>query len=501
MASQDFVSTVTLSDDQKASLMDLEPAFEHLLRDVGLEENTILALRHCRIKDRETFTGLADAPEELRSIASDLGIDLTSGGMPHKREFSKVLMAWKRTKVQTEVKTSTEALQRQHGEPVRMLPEDWTSVIVKFKSKYGSNLQEEELPAQAYFEEFQEKLAAGMLQAEPLDQVISQAEAEEQDRKKPDPPRQYGMHLNATLTIQTRRRYTSSRPKNLEELRQKYDVLSNCWLLGQQRQPGRALYSDVDSNTFPRILKELLGKNNFSLQKELEGQPLVAPPWGHCLSYEYELRREAYKRCWEQCMGFNAAWWGTYADTEHRMLHWLQLVSLANSVPQVPPQTIASLVQKEVAAQLKRSSTDRSRTPRLNKGSGKGRPQLAAPQQLAHQCRQLLRNKTRRVTRRQRARDHQQARYGPCVTFSAGVQRSRACFMQTEGTESVFHSRTVVVRTLLAYVNTSALVAAATVVTTSASACSPSWLPFPERALRLLLINSSLLLLLRRAIL
>ena len=317
MTSQDFVSTVALTDDQKASLMDLEPAFEHLLRDVGLEENTILALRHCRIKDRETFTGLADAPEELRSIASDLGIDLTSGGMPHKREFSKVLMAWKRTKVQTEVGTSTEALQRQHGEPVRMLPEDWTSVIVKFKSKYGSNLQEEELPAQAYFEEFQEKLAAGMLQAEPLDQVISQAEAEEQDRKKPDPPRQYGMHLNATLTIQTRRRYTSSLPKNLEELRQKYDVLSNCWLLGQQRQPGRALYSDVDSNTFPRILKELLGKKNFSLKKELEGQPLVAPPWGHCLSYEYELRREAYKRC------------------------------------------------------------------RLNKGSGKGRPQLAAPQQLA----------------------------------------------------------------------------------------------------------------------
>ena len=113
-------------------------------------------------------------------------------------------------KAQVEVKTSTEALQRQHGEPVRMLPEDWTSVIVKFKSKYGSNLQEEELPAQAYFEEFQEKLAAGMLQAEPLDQVISQAEAEEQDRKKPDPPRQYGMHLNATLTIQTRRRYIAA---------------------------------------------------------------------------------------------------------------------------------------------------------------------------------------------------------------------------------------------------------------------------------------------------
>ena len=307
-----FTSSLALTDAQKASLAELEPAFEHLLRDVGLDGSTMCAIRHCRINDRETFTDLADSPEVLRTIAD--------GGMPHKREYSKVLMAWKRTKAQVEVKTSTEALQRQHGEPVRMLPEDWTSIIVKFKSKYGTNLQEEELPAQAYFEEFQEKLAAGMLQAEPLDQVISQAEAEEQDRKKPDPLRQCGMHLNATLTIQTRRRYSSSLPKNLEELRQKFDVLSNCWLLGQQRQPGRALYSDVGSGTFPRILKELLGKKNFA-QERARGKPLDAPPWAHCLSYEHELRREAYKRCREQSVGFNAAWWGTYADTEHRMLH------------------------------------------------------------------------------------------------------------------------------------------------------------------------------------
>ena len=346
MAAQDYTSTLYLTDEQKSSLPQLEPAFEHLIRDVGVAEDTIYALRHCRIEDRETFTGLADTPEELKTIASDLGINLTDGGMPHKREYAKVLTAWKRTKAQVEVKTSTEALQRQHGEPVRMLAEDWTSVFVKFKSKYGANLQEEELPAQAYFEDFQEKLAAGMLQAEPLDQVISQAEAEEQDWKKPDPPRQYGMHLNATLTIQTRRRYSSTMPKNIEELRQKYDVLSNCWLLGQQRQPGRALYSDVDSSTFPRILKELLGKNNFALKKELEGQPLVAPPWPHCLSYEYELRREAYKRCRERGMGFNAAWWSAYSDTEHRMLHWLQLVSLTNSAPAVPQQSLASLVQK-----------------------------------------------------------------------------------------------------------------------------------------------------------
>ena len=157
-----------------------------------------------------------------------------------------------------------------------------------------------------------------MLQAGPLDQVISQAEAEEQDSKKPDPPRQYGIHLNAALTIRTRRRYASTLPANCEELRAKYDVLSNS---------GRAFHSDVDTTTFPQILKELLGKKSFALKKELDGKPLVAPPWSHCLSYEDELRREAYKKCCEQNIGFSTAWWQTYGGSEHRMLHWLQLVS------------------------------------------------------------------------------------------------------------------------------------------------------------------------------
>ena len=104
MASQDFVSTTVLSEVQQSALIDLEPAFEHLLRDVGLEEGTILALRHCRINDREMFTGLADTREELRGISDDVGESTPS-----------FLMAWKRTKAQVDVKTSTEALQKQHG--------------------------------------------------------------------------------------------------------------------------------------------------------------------------------------------------------------------------------------------------------------------------------------------------------------------------------------------------------------------------------------------------
>ena len=149
------------------------------------------------------------------------------------------------------MKVSTEALQRQHGEPVTMLPKDWTSVIVQFKKKVGSHLQDEELPAQFHYEDFQERQSAGMLRAKRLDQVISSAEAEKQDTQRPDPPRQYGMHLNAQLTLQTWKKYSNVAPKNIEELRAKHQVM---WLLAQFRQPGLSVFSDLEPTSFQKFL-------------------------------------------------------------------------------------------------------------------------------------------------------------------------------------------------------------------------------------------------------
>ena len=94
-------------------------------------------------------------------------------------------MAGKRTKVL--VGNAPEAVRRVHH------LDDTTGLHIRDKSKPSSARKlEEELQAQAYFEEFQEKLAEGMLQAQLPEQIVTQAVAEDQDRKKPEPPRQYG---------------------------------------------------------------------------------------------------------------------------------------------------------------------------------------------------------------------------------------------------------------------------------------------------------------------
>ena len=64
---------------------DLERAFENLLRTLNVDESLINALRINMITDRETFIGLDDSEAGFKSIGPDLGIDLTNGGLAHKK--------------------------------------------------------------------------------------------------------------------------------------------------------------------------------------------------------------------------------------------------------------------------------------------------------------------------------------------------------------------------------------------------------------------------------
>ena len=178
-------------------------------------------------------------------------------------------------------------------------------------------------------------------------------------------------------------------------------------------------------------------------------------------------------------------------------------MSLANSVPQTPQQSIAGLVQKEVVAQLKGSartgaarhvSTREAEKVRNTSQHRSSSLFLVSRRHRLH--RRLLRRGTERARGRNRRkfRDHQQARRGPCETSSEEARKFRTCSTGTEAMASALPFKMATVRTRLVFVSMCVLVAEATAVTISASACSLSWLPSPKLHFRLLLIQFLLLL-------
>ena len=115
------------------------------------------------------------------------------------------------------------------------------------------------------------------------------------------------------------------------------------------------------------FLKILLNKRNFNMKKEVDGQLLAQPRWSHCLSCEYELRKEACKKCHTM-----SALQSTYEDNEH----WVHLVATANSAK----ENDAKVARLEREVQELRSMDGRSRSPRMQPRQ-KALP--APPQQLA----------------------------------------------------------------------------------------------------------------------
>ena len=76
-----FTSTISIPAAQLADAPQLEPAFEHLLRNSSVHESVIGTLRVNAITDRDTFVNMFDSEAALKEGASDLGFDLSAGGL------------------------------------------------------------------------------------------------------------------------------------------------------------------------------------------------------------------------------------------------------------------------------------------------------------------------------------------------------------------------------------------------------------------------------------
>ena len=132
---------------------------EALLRSVSLCEQLITAFRVQDVADRELFVALDTPEESLRETCKEaFGID-SSKGFAHKRELGKIVTAWNNAKVHNDTKLKLDAVARAHGEPVSRLCSDWEDLIFAFKAKFGTHLHDTALPAQSYFEGFEERLA------------------------------------------------------------------------------------------------------------------------------------------------------------------------------------------------------------------------------------------------------------------------------------------------------------------------------------------------------
>ena len=69
----EYVSTLTFTEEQKTPAPNLEPSFEHFLRNRSAHEPIITTFRVNEITDRDTFVNMFDSEATLNMSAADLG--------------------------------------------------------------------------------------------------------------------------------------------------------------------------------------------------------------------------------------------------------------------------------------------------------------------------------------------------------------------------------------------------------------------------------------------
>ena len=165
----------------------------------------------------------------------------------HKLEQSRLFTAWSAGKVQAEAKLKVDACHKAHGDPTQMLTADWLGLVDQFKR----NMELTFMIRYSLLNPISKvlRIADGQLSAETLSHVMSLHEEDRQRAQRPEASRQLGLHLDSTLTKQTREKYKSTMPLTSEGLRDKYAVMTNMWLLAQMRQRGRTMYQDLTKDT------------------------------------------------------------------------------------------------------------------------------------------------------------------------------------------------------------------------------------------------------------
>ena len=134
--------------------------------------------------------------------------------------------------------------------------------------------------------------------------------------------RQYDTHLDAKLTVITKRHHVGTVPKDIEQMRKKYAVLSNSWL-----------FSHTSGNHAAQCLEYTSGQQDLQhgeSHARLFGTP--ASFTGHIApTMKCGVRTEADELTRPRGMGIKEALWTFVKDNEHRTEHGVQSVAMANS--------------------------------------------------------------------------------------------------------------------------------------------------------------------------
>ena len=275
--------------DVEALLKNMDSEFVYLLDDGSIPRELQAKLSELGFTDLTVFAKLEDVPAEARKIfKADLDLDDTNRGA-YNALVARLMAVWEAANKRGEKRRAEEA-ERKAGDLPRTLPKARHLELQRaFEAKHRE-LKEADVPAPCYIEARLEQIEDGELIAEPLTDVVSREETREDN---------WGaarVLADGTLKLQKASRGEAKPPKNSEELRHRIKVMGIAWEFLRLRFPSKPFLINLDSHIWLDYAEWLLGDEVYGMEvKDALGTVCFRPAWHTLLTFEHQVRKEAYK--------------------------------------------------------------------------------------------------------------------------------------------------------------------------------------------------------------
>ena len=315
------------TDEQKRLFIsqNMDSDLHYLLEDagVGLDPQHAIAQLYRSVKH---FSAFGDTRAEIRKACEDdFGLDAAAS--PQERsQIACVITAWETAQEFVVQENKVKAESRAIGVSKPLANTDRAAMRRALETAHGKK-PDHEVPSAEYLAHKMEEIELNEMQADTLDEVVSMADSA-------------STSLQSSLDTDGRIRVVKIKtkgtlPQNSDQLRTKYRVESNAWLMLSSKFRQKSWLNNFNPKVFedftdyilgPRVCGMLIPKSDGT-----DGLSLLQPPWAVVLMYEHELRKAALKLVREGTASLVDSMARVCSDTELKEIYFTSPIALSRS--------------------------------------------------------------------------------------------------------------------------------------------------------------------------
>ncbi len=248
---------VITEEQAAAGLASLTEELAFLLESKRVDKQTRALLGHLGMDTVEVFAHSFQGVDDLRkALKKDFELDIDDS-LADKRVAALLIGVWQAAAKRLSQRDEAEAVARVEGRPLELGKMDHLSLRRAHEREHGK-VQDSIFPSQDYNNSRIAQVEEGDFRAEPLSQVVSVSASGDESG---DLDQEAVLQLMKTGVVRTSRvRVRVPMPKNVEELRKRYETMVVHWQLMKMRFPERPAFAHLAEETWTKVLNYLWGR-------------------------------------------------------------------------------------------------------------------------------------------------------------------------------------------------------------------------------------------------